>query len=159
GPEVPGNPWETKAPKAMVVNVQFPKAEIVSMRIHQSALNFPSTPPKYSRRFRRTAFAWRAIVALQIVGCSVLCAQVSSSAYRVLGQPDMRRNGVNGVQGTELYSPLGIALDTRGGQTRIYVADSLNSRVLAWADVNSYQIGDPPALVLGQPGPQYSIPF
>jgi uncharacterized protein (TIGR03437 family) len=28
--------------------------------------------------------------------------------------------------------------------------------VLAWQDVNSYQLGDAPTLVLGQPGPQYS---
>ena len=31
-----------------------------------------------------------------------------------------------------------------------------NSRVLGWADIASYQIGDAPGVVLGQPGPQYS---
>jgi uncharacterized protein (TIGR03437 family) len=60
------------------------------------------------------------------------------------------------VQGVELNSPLGVALDARAGQVHLYIADTNNSRVLAWADVNSYQIGDPPALVLGQPGGQYS---
>ena len=53
-------------------------------------------------------------------------------------------------------APLGIALDSRGGQTHIYIRDSHNSRVLGWADVASYQIGDAPGVVLGQPGPQYS---
>ena len=85
-------------------------------------------------------------------------AQLSSSAYRVLGQTDFHFNGLNMVQGVELYAPAGVALDPRGGQTHIYIADNGNSRVLAWADVNTYQIGDAPALVLGQPGPQYSNP-
>ena len=43
-----------------------------------------------------------------------------------------------------------------GGQTHIYISDTQNSRVLGWADVASYQIGDAPGVVLGQPGPQYS---
>src|SRR4051812_33671477 len=82
-----------------------------------------------------------------------LRAQVSPSAYRVLGQVDLHQNGLNMVQGQELRSPAGIALDPRAGQIHVYIADSSNSRVLAWADVNSYQIGDSPTLVLGQPGP------
>ena len=86
-------------------------------------------------------------------------AQLSASAYRVLGQPDLRQNGVNLVQGVELSQPSGMALDARGGQTHLYIADTRNSRVLAWADMASYQMGDAPGLVLGQPGPQYSSPL
>jgi uncharacterized protein (TIGR03437 family) len=83
-------------------------------------------------------------------------AQLSTSAYRVLGQPDLRQNGVNLVQGVELSRPSGVALDSRDGQTHIYISDTQNSRVLGWADTASYQIGDAPGVVLGQPGPQYS---
>lgn len=86
-------------------------------------------------------------------------AQVSSTAYRALGQPDLRQNALNEAQGVELYGPGGIALDTRGGQTHIYIADTQNSRILAWADTASYQIGAAPALILGQPGPQYTNPL
>lgn len=85
-------------------------------------------------------------------------AQLSSSAYRVLGQQDLRGNGLNMVQGLELRSPGCVALDARNGQLHIYICDTANSRVLGWADATSYQIGDPPAVVLGQPGPQYSAP-
>jgi hypothetical protein len=53
---------------------------------------------------------WSAVMALQLAGCAAY-AQVSPTAYRVLGQADLRRNGVNGVQGVELNNPLGIALD------------------------------------------------
>src|SRR5690242_7669837 len=109
-------------------------------------------------RFYRTGIA-RCAPALALAASCLLQAQVSSTAYRALGQADLRRNGLNGVQGVELNGPLGIAVDNRNGQSRIYISDSLNSRVLAWADANSYQIGEPPALILGQPGPQYSIPL
>jgi uncharacterized protein (TIGR03437 family) len=75
----------------------------------------------------------------------------------VLGQPDLRQNGINLVQGVEFSQPRSMALDTRGGQTHLYVSDSHNARVLAWADTASYQIGDAPALVLGQPSPQSTV--
>ena len=98
---------------------------------------------------------WKAVLAV-VVCHGATYAQLSTSAYRVLGQPDLRQNGLNLVQGVELRQPSGIALDARGNQTHIYIADTLNSRVLGWADVASYQIGDAPDVVLGQLGPQYS---
>ena len=86
-------------------------------------------------------------------------AQLSTSAYRVLGQADLNQNGVNMVLGTELSSPAGVAVDVRGGQTHIYISDTANSRVLGWPDTRSFQIGALPTIVLGQPGPQYSKPM
>jgi uncharacterized protein (TIGR03437 family) len=83
-------------------------------------------------------------------------AQLSSNAYRVLGQPNLSLNGLNMVQGTELYDPTGLAIDTRNGATHIYIADAGNARVMGWADTASYQIGDLPAVVLGQSGPQFT---
>lgn len=64
-------------------------------------------------------------------------AQLSTSAYRVLGQPDLYQQGINTVTATSLNSPLGVALDTRGGKTRLYIADTGNSRVLGWPDTHS----------------------
>jgi len=98
-------------------------------------------------------------VVFPLLAVAALHAQVSSSAYRVLGQMDLHQNGLNMVQGVELNQTAGIALDTRGGQTHLYISDSRNSRVLAWADTASYQIGDAPTLVLGQPGPQFTNPL
>ncbi|MGA7235881.1 MAG: hypothetical protein WBY44_09385 [Bryobacteraceae bacterium] len=60
------------------------------------------------------------------------------------------------VTGTSLNDPIGVALDARGGQIHVYITDAQNSRVLGWADLNSYQSGDAPALVLGQPNAQYT---
>jgi len=90
------------------------------------------------------------------MAAAALHAQISSSAYRVLGQTDLHQNSLNMVQGTELNQPGGVAIDLRGGQAHLYISDTNNSRVLAWADAASYQTGDAPALVLGQPGPQYT---
>ncbi len=90
------------------------------------------------------------------LGSAAAMAQLSPGAYRVLGQRDPTRNGVNMVQGAELHSPSGIALDGRSGQVHLYICDTANSRVMAWADVNAYQTGGAPALILGQPGPQNS---
>src|SRR3954454_12052681 len=99
--------------------------------------------------------AWVILLA----GGGVAHAQLSSSAYRVLGQVDFRQNGLNMVEGVELYTPSSIAVDLRDGETHIYIADTGNSRVLAWRSVNAFHIGDAPSLVLGQPGPQYSAPL
>jgi uncharacterized protein (TIGR03437 family) len=87
---------------------------------------------------------------------SLLNSQVSVSAYRALGQRDLQRNGLNMVEGLELRAPSGIALDSRAGQVRVYVSDTGNHRVLAWQDARSYQNGDPPAIVLGQPSRTHS---
>ncbi len=96
-------------------------------------------------------------IALLVGG--VAQAQLSTSAYRALGQPDLNQNGVNRVQGVEVYGPSAIALDARNGVVHLYVSDTRNHRVLGWENAQSYQIGDPPAIVLGQPGPQYSHPM
>jgi len=105
----------------------------------------------------RAASALRRFCPLFLLATN-MNAQLSTSAYRVLGQPDLHQQGINTVTATSLNSPLAIALDTRGGKTRLYIADTGNSRVLAWPDAHSYGIGDPAALILGQPGPAYSNP-
>src|SRR6185295_19950729 len=122
------------------------------------SMNASRSSTKNPSRFRGCVRACCALLAVQFAAGG-MWAQVSQSAYRALGQVDLRRNGVNSVLGSELNNPLGVAIDNRNGLNRIYIADTFNSRVLAWADVNSYQIGDAPTLVLGQPGPQYSNPL
>src|ERR1035441_767173 len=106
---------------------------------------------------RRNKFFMAPLALLLASGA--MYAQLSSSAYRALGQVDFQKNSVNMAQGLEFYAPTGVALDSRGGQLHLYVADSYNARVLAWPDVNSYRMGDAPALVLGQAGPQYTRPL
>ena len=86
-------------------------------------------------------------------------ADLSSWAYRALGQPDLKQNGLNRVEGPELNLPSGIALDSRPGPTHLYVADTSNHRVLCWRDATAFQNGDPPDLILGQPNQHASRPM
>ena len=106
------------------------------------------------KRYKRYTRSVHQIARCFLIGVFAMVtpgsAQISSSAYRTLGQSDLIRNGLNRVQGTELFAPGAIALDTRGGAGRLYIADTGNHRVLGWADVDSYQAGDPPSVVLGQ---------
>ena len=97
----------------------------------------------------------RLSLLLLFAGCAE--AQISGSAYRVLGQPDLEQRGTNIVQAVSLFTPSGIAVDARNGQVHLYIADTGNARVLAWQAINSYQIGNPPDLILGQSGPGYSV--
>jgi uncharacterized protein (TIGR03437 family) len=96
--------------------------------------------------------------AALVASAFVVNAQLSVSAYRALGQRDLRQNGLNMVQGLELFAPSGVALESRSGQVHIYISDSGNHRVLGW-DARSYQNGDFPALILGQPDRQRSGPL
>jgi uncharacterized protein (TIGR03437 family) len=107
-------------------------------------------------QFFRTS---RLVAAIALSCGSFVYAQLSTSAYRVLGQIGFQQNGLNMVQGMELNSPAGIAIDFRNGQLHVYVSDTGNHRILAWQDARSYQNGDPPALVLAQPGRQFSAPL
>ncbi len=86
-------------------------------------------------------------------------AQLNPSAFRELGQPDLRQNGLNGVQGSEMASPSGVALDARGGVLHLYVADTSNNRVLGWRDANNYMAGSTADLALGQPNLRATVPL
>src|SRR5438067_9591956 len=100
------------------------------------------------RRFIRPA------VIAAVIGGVVAQAQttsLSTSAFRVFGQPDLRQNGLNHTVGAELWAPNGIALDATSGTLAVYVADSRNNRVLAWRDAKKYTNGDTADFVLGQP--------
>ena len=98
------------------------------------------------------------VIIFLLVNCASR-AQLSVSAYRALGQSDLRQNGVNRVQGVEMNAPTAVAIDGRGGALHLYVADTRNNRVLGWQDAGSYQIGEPPGIVLGQRSPQHSNPL
>ncbi len=58
----------------------------------------------------------------------------------------------NLVEGRELFSPQGIALDTSVSPPILYVADTGNNRVLAWKNALSFGNGAKADLVIGQSG-------
>jgi uncharacterized protein (TIGR03437 family) len=56
----------------------------------------------------------------------------------------------NLVEGRELFSPEGVALDTSVSPPILYVADTGNNRVLAWLNSVSFKNGQKADLVIGQ---------
>ncbi|PWT91936.1 MAG: hypothetical protein C5B56_03110 [Proteobacteria bacterium] len=56
----------------------------------------------------------------------------------------------NLVEGRELFSPEGIAIDTSVSPPILYVADTGNNRVLGWQNALNFKNGQPADLVIGQ---------
>jgi sugar lactone lactonase YvrE len=72
-------------------------------------------------------------------------------ADRFLGQARPDEVEANLVDREGFNQPSGIALDLRSSPPHLYVVDTLNSRVLGWADAESFANGQPADLILGQP--------
>jgi uncharacterized protein (TIGR03437 family) len=76
---------------------------------------------------------------------------------RIVGQAVLQQTGVlsansiNLVEGREFNQPQALALDTSANPPILYVADTVNNRVLAWKDATSFTKGAPMAdKVIGQ---------
>ena len=69
------------------------------------------------------------------------------------GQIDRAHNGPNLVDAIGANSPGGIAVDATSQPPRrhLYVADSVNNRVLGWRDVAAFTSAQPADIVIGQP--------
>ena len=75
----------------------------------------------------------------------------SFTASAVLGQADLTIvNRAGPGRANSMFLPV-MAIDRSVTPNRIYVADSANSRVLAWKDANDLPLGKEADLVLGQP--------
>ncbi len=82
-----------------------------------------------------------------------------SVATRVLGQLDFNYNAPNLVEGRELFifDPLtrisagGIAVDNTTTPPHLYIADTLNNRILGFRNARTIKPGDIADLVIGQP--------
>jgi uncharacterized protein (TIGR03437 family) len=72
-----------------------------------------------------------------------------------VGQPKLLAETVNPnlVEGRELYSPLGIAIDTSIAPPAIYVSDTGNNRVMAWKNATAFTSGRAADLIIGQTDP------
>jgi uncharacterized protein (TIGR03437 family) len=94
--------------------------------------------------------AQRLVMSLGL-GTALYAADLHPIALRIVGQPRPHANGFNRVEGRELYFPQGVAVDPAASPPSLYVADTLNHRVLGWRDASGWSNGAPADLVLGQP--------
>jgi uncharacterized protein (TIGR03437 family) len=81
---------------------------------------------------------------------------LNQAPSRIVGHPNPEQLSVvsanpNLVEGRELYEPEGIALDTSVTPPIVYVADTLNNRVLAWKNGTGFNNGQAADLIIGQP--------
>jgi len=110
-------------------------------------------------------YSFLALTCTAVAGAQIV---LDPSPARVLGHPSttpaeqlMTTNlnpnfSVNGG----LYSPQGVALDTTVSPPILYVADTLNNRILAWQNATSAMLTNvqPPGLIIGQPDPYTTLP-
>ena len=89
--------------------------------------------------------AWH-LAALMAAG-----ADLNPLALRILGQVNPWANGMNLVEGRELASPQGLAVDLSSTPAHLYVSDTGNNRVLGWRDAAGFPNGQMADLVIGQP--------
>lgn len=67
----------------------------------------------------------------------------------VLGQSNFSSNSA-GAGASGLASPFGVAIDRRAVPNHVYIADTINNRVLGWRDATALGSGAPADLVIGQ---------
>jgi uncharacterized protein (TIGR03437 family) len=110
------------------------------------------------------------VLFLTLLGATAGFPQVTLNSVptRAIGQPILvpESGNPNLVEGRELYSPQGIAVDNSVSPPIVYVADTGNNRVLAWKNAASFSNGAMADLVIGQtdffstvaygPGTKYS---
>jgi hypothetical protein len=101
-------------------------------------------------RIRRVAAGWLLIVIAAIAIPSI-AMQGDTVADRVLGQPDYSSNPQNFISGRGLHGPVVVAIDASVVPNRLYVADSINNRILGYKDVTALMNGGLADLVIGQP--------
>ena len=104
----------------------------------------------------------RSFIVLPVLLALVLVPRAGASqdvlnrnAAAALGQPTVVLNGLNQVGATGLFYPHDVARDTSASATRLYVADTFNSRVLGFdcgSPACDLVTGDAPDEVWGQPG-------
>lgn len=95
---------------------------------------------------------WRSAAAL-LFGSLLVFGQQQLATFpgRGTGQTDLipTYSVPNLIEGREMSSPLGVAIDATNGY--IYIADTANNRVLAWRSVDKAVGGSLADLIIGQP--------
>ncbi len=78
---------------------------------------------------------------------------LNSAPTRTIGQTSLTIAGSNPnlIEGREFYFPQALALDTSVTPPRLYVADSLNNRVLGFKNATAFSNGQTADVVVGQP--------
>jgi uncharacterized protein (TIGR03437 family) len=96
------------------------------------------------------------ILSLILFDAAAAFPQISlnPSASREIGQPilsPVKTGNPNWIDGREFFNPEGIVLDISVSPPILYVADTVNNRVMAWKNATGFSNGQPADLIIGQP--------
>src|SRR5260370_11651396 len=95
------------------------------------------------------------MIAMVIIGVALATASIAmlgdTIADRVLGQVDFVHNGLNLIDASGMLNPQSVAIDSSVTTNRLYVTDTVNSRVLAYKDVTRFVNGGEAALLVVEP--------
>lgn len=101
------------------------------------------------------------ILLTVLSGASVLPGQsiLNPNPSRVLGHPrlELRTGNPNFVEGRELFTPQGVAVDTGASPPILYVADTGNHRIMVWKNASAFAPGAPADLIIGQKDPYSTL--
>jgi sugar lactone lactonase YvrE len=112
----------------------------------------------------RNLFLLSSLAAFTAVGCfAQLPIPLNTIPSRIVGHPQPESTTIvsaapNLVEGRELFSPEGIALDTSVSPPIVYVADTGNNRVLAWQNAAGFKNGQKADFVIGQQDMYHTTP-
>jgi len=115
-----------------------------------------SAPPSVGKSMRNLFITSSLALVTAAAGLAQqLPIPLNNLPSRIIGHPQNETTTIissapNLVEGRELFSPEGIALDTSVSPPILYVADSGNNRVLAWQNAASFKNGQKADLVIGQ---------
>ena len=84
--------------------------------------------------------------------------QLNPVPTRVVGQTSALQSSLNLVEGRELNSPQGVALDLNTNPPGLYIADTGNNRVLGFRNATSFSNGQKADIVIGQVDFQSTLP-
>jgi len=97
---------------------------------------------------------WCGLLVASVPGWAQNLSTINNLPSREFGQArldsSLKSLTPNLVEGREFYGPSAIAFDTSVTPPILYVADSLNSRVLAWRNPAGLSRGNPADKVIGQ---------
>ena len=103
------------------------------------------------------------IFSLILCGASAAFPQIALNplASREVGQPilsPVKTGNPNWIDGREFFNPQGITLDTSVSPPILYVADTVNNRVMAWKNGTGFANGQPADLIIGPPDQYTTAP-
>lgn len=159
--EPDGDLWVGSHDKGRIFGYRSPvdtdtEADLILEAVNSSNVDRPDQPPSSQPMYAGGGLAVDEAGTLWVTDRNRVLGLLDpwsgdNRADRILGQIRPDQIAPNLVDRDGLMVPSTLALDVSVAPAHLYVVDTFNSRVLAWADAEGFANGQPADLVLGQP--------